>query len=153
MKARYCVWMLRKRQRDTRRGKEVIVQYLFLFIPFSKGTPETLITCTCEHTKSPTHQSGCGPHPSSHSNLLKTPPHNPLPSCLDTNTHKKSQYCTNCTQMWTKKVRRRKRGVYSHPESPRWRWWGTCRVSPDDRSNLRNRNRQTKVKNGGWERD
>lgn len=41
------------------------------FHPFLQtGTPETLITWTCEHTKSPTHPSACITHPSSHGNLF-----------------------------------------------------------------------------------
>lgn len=92
------------------RGNEEIVHWS-PFIPFSKGTPETLITRTCEHTKNPTHQSGCGTHLSSHSNPFNTPP-----SCTDPNTSTNSPHCTKSTGTLIKGGHRVERWGSTHVE-------------------------------------
>lgn len=114
------------------------------FHPFLQtGTPETLITWTCEHTKSPTHPSACRTHPSSHGNLF-------IPSNV---TYALPHARRRSPSMWQRGSERGGRKVYSRPESPHWQLWGTCRVSPGDRSNLRDGDRRRMGADGGWEGD
>lgn len=125
--------------RNRRSQKEASAQW-FPFIPFSQETPETLITWTCEHTKNPTYQSGYGTHPGSHGNVFNTLQYirlSPVWTRSQCNLEYKNQ-----------QVKRVRGSIYSHPESPRWQWYGTCHVSPDDTSNLRNRDRY--LMGGGW---